>query len=87
VPKSRFVLSRGVAEAETRRSCLGGTLVRQETAMAAWASFAARGLADRKGSTAMEYAIIAAALAPLVLAGFHAFAVRIRDMIPNVAFT
>jgi Flp pilus assembly pilin Flp len=43
--------------------------------------------ADRKGATALEYALIASALAAVTLVGFTAFFTRINDFLKNIAFS
>ena len=42
---------------------------------------------DRKGATALEYALIAGALAAVTLAGFKLFFQRINDYLAGVSFT
>jgi len=47
---------------------------------------AARALADRKGATALEYALIMAAVAAPVIAGFGAFAGRFSAFLAGIDF-
>ena len=49
-----------------------------------WAKVA---VADRKGATAIEYALIAAAAAAVVLIGFQAFFNRITSYLNAISFT
>ena len=49
-----------------------------------WAKVA---VADRKGATALEYALIAGALAAVTLAGFKVFFTQINDFLKNISFT
>ena len=41
---------------------------------------------DRKGATALEYALIAAAVAGATMIGFSAFITRINDFLSKLAF-
>ena len=43
-------------------------------------------VADRKGVTALEYALIAAALASITLVGFNGMFTRINTMLSNITF-
>jgi len=48
----------------------------------------AKGLAgDRKGATALEYALIAGALAAVTLVGFRTFFNRINEYLVGISFT
>ena len=42
--------------------------------------------ADRKGATALEYALIASALAAVTLAGFQTFFTRINTFLASISF-
>lgn len=44
-------------------------------------------VADRKGATALEYALIASALATVTLAGFSAFFSKISTFMENISLT
>ncbi len=44
-------------------------------------------VADRKGATALEYALIASALAAVTLIGFTTFFERINKFLADIKFT
>ena len=47
---------------------------------------AARAFTDRKGVTALEYAVIAAAIVPFAIAGFRAIGLRVAALVASVNF-
>jgi Flp pilus assembly pilin Flp len=49
-------------------------------------SMTKQAIADRKGVTALEYALIASAVAALLLVGFNAFFTRIVTFLQNIGF-
>jgi Flp pilus assembly pilin Flp len=50
-------------------------------------SMTKQAIADRKGVTALEYALIASAVAALLLVGFQGFFTRIVTFIDAINFT
>lgn len=54
--------------------------------MTAWVQNTARALSDRKGVTAMEYAVIAAGAATVVAACYRAFFERVVAMLSTINF-
>ncbi len=54
--------------------------------MTAWARNTARALADRKGVTALEYAMIAAGAATIVSASYNTFFVRLAAAVGTIVF-
>ena len=48
---------------------------------------AGKAAADRKGATALEYALIASALAAVTLIGFKAFFEKINAFLKGIALT
>jgi Flp pilus assembly pilin Flp len=47
---------------------------------------AARALAERKGATSLEYALLAASLAAAVMVGFNAFFSRFGGFLAGISF-
>lgn len=50
-----------------------------------WTRHAKRWLTDRRGATSMEYALVAAILAPIVLAGFTVFYTRVDAVLAGIS--
>lgn len=55
--------------------------------MTAWLENTARALADRKGVTSIEYAMIAAGAMTIVVACYNAFFNRMGAMLATIGFT
>ena len=51
-----------------------------------WGRNTARWRAGRKGGTAVEYALIAAVMTPLLIPAFNVFAVRVIALLETVVF-
>ncbi len=55
--------------------------------MTAWLENTARALADRKGVTALEYAMIAAGAMTIVAASYRTFFDRISSVLSTISFS
>lgn len=54
--------------------------------MTGWAENTARCLADRKGATSLEYALILVAAAAVILAGFNTFMGTVSNVMVDITF-